>query len=295
GDEGEGGGGGGDRGGGGEGGWGGEGTAAPSFPPTCTRARKVCSYYPECTHVLLPPAARAGNVAVVRAGAGAGAEAGVVYARLLHEPRSDGSLEKVVSQGMWGKTKFSFSKRPRVYYIVSFGGCGSKMLGGWLYDRGRQLVTKVFHFHDPHPPERLYQTTVGMYAHNTLRNMRYREYKFPEGDFSFPSSGAEVRDIDSYRVVVIFRDPAEALISRYFRGHSRQIPRALTLTLICLREPTCSYAEEAGDRLGLASFFYNFCKPGGGGRPRRNYPVVCINYHKIWDNPEAVVRALGLP
>lgn len=75
------------------------------------------------------------------------------------------------------------------------------------------------------------------------------------------------------------------------------------------------YAEESGDRLHMEAFYDNYCDPatvnsraaGGGGRSnggggssngggrRRNYPVVCVNYHKMWDNKEALVRALGLP
>jgi len=30
-------------------------------------------------------------------------------------------------------------------------------------------------------------------------------------------------------------------------------------------------------------------------RAARNYPVVCLNYHKIWFNLPAVMLALGLP
>lgn len=52
----------------------------------------------------------------------------------------------------------------------------------------------------------------------------------------------------------------------------------------------------------METFYDNYCDPAAvdraaasnGGR-RRNYPVVCVNYHKMWDNKEALVRALGLP
>lgn len=52
----------------------------------------------------------------------------------------------------------------------------------------------------------------------------------------------------------------------------------------------------------MQAFYDNYCDPatvdeaaaGSGGR-RRNYPVVCVNYHKMWDNKGALVRALGLP
>ena len=54
------------------------------------------------------------------------------------------------------------------------------------------------------------------------------------------------------------------------------------------------YAEETDDRLHMESFYDNYCDPQTVGS-RRNYPVVCVNYHKLWDNKEAVVKALGLP
>lgn len=55
------------------------------------------------------------------------------------------------------------------------------------------------------------------------------------------------------------------------------------------------YAEEDMDRLHMESFYDNYCNPSNQPGNKRNYPIVCINYHKIWDNPVAVVRALGLP
>lgn len=45
----------------------------------------------------------------------------------------------------------------------------------------------------------------------------------------------------------------------------------------------------------MGLFYENYCTPQGAQRLARNYPVVCVNYHKIWDNPAALVRALGLP
>ena len=52
----------------------------------------------------------------------------------------------------------------------------------------------------------------------------------------------------------------------------------------------------------MQAFYDNYCDrvtvdeaAAGNGGKRRNYPVVCVNYHKMWDNKEALVRALGLP
>ena len=34
-------------------------------------------------------------------------------------------------------------------------------------------------------------------------------------------------------------------------------------------------------------------KPGSSAQAARNYPVVAINYHKLWDNLPAMMAALG--
>lgn len=59
----------------------------------------------------------------------------------------------------------------------------------------------------------------------------------------------------------------------------------------------CRYAGEPDDRLHMASFYENYCSTDGvdGAGKRRNYAVVCVNYHKMWDNKEALMLALGLP
>lgn len=56
----------------------------------------------------------------------------------------------------------------------------------------------------------------------------------------------------------------------------------------------CRYAEENGDRLHMESFYDNYCNPSPV-HGSRNYPVICVNYHKMWDNKQALVAALGLP
>ncbi|CAM9830412.1 unnamed protein product, partial [Hapterophycus canaliculatus] len=164
----------------------------------------------------------------------------------------------------------------------------------------------VFHIHDPRPADKLFAKVArrGVSAGREGRGKDFRGYDFPEGDF--PADGRLVEDVDSYRVVMIFKDPAEALVSRYFYNHCKNLRGAE-----CGKAPQDfpsleSYAEESGDRLHMESFYDNYCGPAGAdagaaggargsGSAVRNYPVVCVNYHKMWDNKEALVKALGLP
>jgi hypothetical protein len=51
------------------------------------------------------------------------------------------------------------------------------------------------------------------------------------------------------------------------------------------------YAAMQKDRMRLMDHFAAYLRPA---HPR-NYPVVALNYHKLWDNLPAVMAALGLP
>ena len=100
---------------------------------------------------------------------------------------------------------------------------------------------------------------------------------------------APVQDLDAYRVLYIFKDPVEAMVSRFGHGHCKHLdgqcgdPGAW---------PTLDkYAAAGRDRMGLLGFFAAYSTPSA----ERGFPVVALNYHKLWNNLEAVMDALGLP
>ncbi|CAM9452650.1 unnamed protein product [Ascophyllum nodosum] len=221
----------------------------------------------------------------------AAVEAAVAAASTAVGPTGGGEGEP-----MWrGINKaLTLETRPRTYYVVSFGGSGSKMLGGWLSERGQRMVREVFHIHDPEPAETLFakEARKGVRPGRAGRGRDFRGYDFPEGDF--PRGGSAVQDMDGYRVVLIFKDPAEALVSRYFYNHCKNLRGADCGASEKVFPGLERYAEESGDRLHLEAFYDNYCNPAKASGSR-NYPVVCVNYHKMWDNKEALVAALGLP
>eukprot|EP00903_Cladosiphon_okamuranus_P019425 g17860.t1 len=282
----------------------------------CARAVRACELYQECTHVLLPPPPNAEGALGDGDGNHSGGS-GLAYATLMHRPAEDGSMAGVEAAaaratraagaggGGWGGSSggFTLEQKRRTYYVVSFGGSGSKMLGGWLSERDKSMVQKVFHFHDPRPADKLFvklsRQSVSS-GRTAGKGKDFRDYVFPEG--VFPVMGAAVGDVDSYRVVFIFKDPVEALVSRYFYNHCKNIKGAECGATPAEFPSLERYAEEVGDRLLMETFYDNYCDPvtvdraaAKNGGKRRNFPVVCVNYHKMWDNKEALVRALGLP
>lgn len=130
----------------------------------CDRAFRACALYQECTHVLLPPEGSPSEAESSSASRSAGKETAQTeqqhrtggFATLMHRPRQDGSMASVRAVasalqaggrgGGWkGKASdgFTLDARARTYYVVSFGGSGSKMLSGWLSERGKSLVKEV--------------------------------------------------------------------------------------------------------------------------------------------------------
>lgn len=118
--------------------------SSPEGSSHCPRALQACELYQECTHVLLPPLPNEQQEQ------GSPQED---FALLMHAPSVDGSMAAVEAAAAgetdgrpkWGRLNkgFTLEARPRTYYIVSFGGSGSKMLGGWLSERGKSMVREV--------------------------------------------------------------------------------------------------------------------------------------------------------
>ncbi|CAN0436454.1 unnamed protein product, partial [Ectocarpus sp. 12 AP-2014] len=174
----------------------------------CERAARACDLYQECTHVLLPPGGGGGDGHSSGSGNRSGNNRnGGRFAVLMHRMARDVSMAGVDAAaaaaaahaagggngGGGPKGGFTLDAKPRTYYVVSFGGSGSKMLGGWLSERGKGMVKEVFHIHDPRPGDKLFAKVArrGVSAGGGGgRGKDFRGYDFPEGDF--PSGGTAV-------------------------------------------------------------------------------------------------------
>ena len=158
----------------------------------------------------------------------------------------------------------------------------------WLSGLPATHVKQVFHFHDNHPPQHLREIPAP--PRQASREKDFRARRFPGGG-RFKTDTKVVADaaLDDYRVLYIFKDPTEAMVSRFGYGH------CMHLGGDCGAEKTFpkleAYARAGVDKLGLLAHFGAYTTPGDD----RRFPIVLLNYHKLWNNLDAVAEALGLP
>ena len=141
-----------------------------------------------------------------------------------------------------------------VFYVCSYGGCGSTALARYLGNFGR-----VYHVHSRCPPSRLTEVDL------------------------FTEHFTDVPVVDDVRVVFVYRDPVQAILSRF--------DSAAHLKNIEAPNVTVQDVVLAGrDLYGLAEFFYNYVDVS-----RRAYPIVFIKYEALFTQLPLLHRALGVP
>jgi hypothetical protein len=244
---------------------------------TCARALKHCERLVECDAVVV-------DGQEIKPGHNRDLSKATV--RLLRDDAAraaaDGSRSILESSKWWGSALKQQTK-PRTYIVVSYGGCGSKMLAGWLAQLPRKYAKHVYHFHDKRPPDVLRELPPP--PRPSTRERDFRARRFPGGG-RFRTETKPVADLDDYRVLYIFKDPVEAMVSRFGFGHCKHLDGDCGVEQSFPKLDV--YAQQGVDRMGLLAFFEAYTSP-------QKYPIVALNYHKLWQNREAVMSALGLP
>jgi len=281
----------------------------------------MCKRVLECNAVILE--------GVTRGGRRQSASAFAVLktdAKLL----ADDSMERLKKSPWWGKT--ALKTQPRMFVVASYGGSGSKMLSAFLKTLPQKFQASVRHIHDRFPPTALrafaavegeaaqaYKPPEPRYVNVKPRRpsmeeivkAKHRKKKLKgdarkvrfEGDERFRNDTEPVsaKAIGGYRVVFIYKDPSEALVSRYGHEHCLHIQGncgsnttdspASIATAAATFPDLAEYAARGKDLMLLFDHYRAYVHPS----VPRNYPVVCLNYHRLWDNLPVVMLALGLP
>jgi len=246
-------------------------------PDTCESAKKWCAVTTECDAIIqVSP-----YMAVLRRKA-------VTFEdkQALRE-----SLQQ--AQERWGD-KLSSEVKRRSYLITSYGGSGSKMLCGLIAMAPNKRINYIWHVHDPVPSQ---SKLFAPLKHPNLRrtNIRpgqdFRSIQFMDTDLNNKQRMVEIpaNGIDDFRFVFLFRNPIEAMLSRYFYGHCKNLKGD------CGTDKTfpsyLKYAKESGDRMRLEEHYDNYITKNSN----RQYPIIAINYHRMWDDLEDILDILGLP
>ena len=207
---------------------------------SCARAKEVCAGYVECSHVVV-------NIA-----RGEPLGRATVVLKKDSTKAIDNSRQLLHVAKWWGSNAMTTQTRPRIYIVASYGGCGSKMMAGWLSQLPGNVKQWVYHLHDRHPPDVLrhmpkppapsmksdfrtgrFPGTLSTHqcipARMCARGAGYHPtphtpHTHPGGS-KFKSDTPLVSDseLDAYRVVYLYKDPVEAMVSRFGHGHCTHI------------------------------------------------------------------------
>ena len=152
--------------------------------------------------------------------------------------------------------------KEKVFYVCSYGGCGSKALCEYLGYFG-----KVKHVHSREPPINL--THIGLYS-------QYDEW--------FSQNPIAKEDLQNYYVIYIYRDPIKAIQSRFKqKEHLSHIQCNPDITLE-------QVIETQKDLYGIENFFDNYTNT----KIKRNYKIYCVKYEDLFNNIEELNRVLNI-
>lgn len=148
----------------------------------------------------------------------------------------------------------------KLFYICSYGGCGSKMFTNYC-----RYFGQGFHIHSRKPP------TLLTYP----RNEGFDDKKLVPEELAKDA-----------KVIYLFKDPVKAVESRFDTPqHLRNIQCPVTTWT------KNDVITQKKDLYGLEEFFDNYTTPD----PERNYKIVCIKYEAMFSDIEKVNEALGIP
>lgn len=154
----------------------------------------------------------------------------------------------------------------KVFYVCSYGGCGSKILCEYLEHFGT-----VKHVHSRQPPLKL--THIGL-------NAKWHEW--------FSTIPIPDKDLPNHYVIYIYRDPVKAIQSRFsLPQHLAHIQANPVTTL-------SQVLSTKQDMYGIENFFDNYTNSNPSSSIKRNYKIYCIKYEDLFNNIDELNRVLNI-
>lgn len=164
--------------------------------------------------------------------------------------------------------KFEKIQSNNIYYIVSYGGCGSIMLTRYL-----SIYGEVQHIHSRVPPDEL--EYIGN-CNSLTKNINIEHFNGIKLNES---------DLNNTKVIYIYKDPVKAIYSRF-----RDPKHLKNIQVKNINTTLDDVLDSKEDLYGVEEFFDNWTRPN----PNRNYKIICIKYSDIFDKQEELMKTLGI-
>jgi len=162
----------------------------------------------------------------------------------------------------------------KIFYICSWGGCGSKLLCRYLKNFG-----KAIHIHDPYPPNKL--EYIG-FKNNSwgwcpidlpdyeekYKNICNRGLEWFNGVPIFND------DENEYFVIFLYRNPVYSIKSRFWAPNHLQNIKSPTVSI----DYVCN---QKTDLFNIETFYNNYME-----KKDKNYKIYAIKYEELFDKIE---------
>ena len=160
----------------------------------------------------------------------------------------------------------------KIFYVCSYGGCGSKMLCKALNKYG-----KTYHIHSRKPPNKL------EYIGNDKGGKKYIEW--------FNGIVIPEKLLHNYYVIYIYRNPSFSIPSRFTNKFGyNQCKKHLKHIQVDENITYDTIIKTGKDLYKIREFYDNYIKPN----KKRNYKIYCIKYEDIFDKQDELSKLLGI-
>jgi len=153
----------------------------------------------------------------------------------------------------------------KIFYVCSYGGCGSTMLCNALKKFGI-----VKHIHSRKPPDNL------EYVGNEKGGNCFFEW--------FNGIEIPINEINRYYVLFIYKNPVKSIFSRF--GDINHLQHIQTDKNIKLSD----VLNKSSDLYGINEFYNNYTQPN----ENRNYKIYSIKYEKLFEKQGRLSKLLGI-
>lgn len=157
----------------------------------------------------------------------------------------------------------------KIFYVCSWGGCGSKLLCRYLNNFG-----KAIHIHDPEPPNELeyigFKNNIWGWCPYDLPDYE-NKYKHICNRGLEWFNGIKINDTHEYYMIFLYRNPVKSIKSRFWAPNH----------LENIKSPKISISKVCTDKIDLFNiekFYNNYME-----NTNKKYKIYAIKYEELFE------------